>query len=265
MAGWFGLSMWGGLSVGPLIAVLMNHVGRSTAVWWTIVVLPLLSACLVASTHAQPRPALRTSLRPAAWRDAVPQGVSLPGLILGLAAYGYGTLSALLVLYLTRDHIGGQNVGLVVFAAAFLATRGAGSPLTDRFGGVRVCRVILVVEAAGLCLPAVLTSEPGALLGAAVTGIGLGLVYPSTSAITLGRAGRRQAGASMGTMTSFWDLGIMAAGPISGLVATYFGYRPAFAVAAGVTVVALVLTYLALRESPTAGEELMEPAAQGVS
>ena len=59
------------------------------------------------------------------------------------------------------------------FAAAFLATRGAGSPLTDRFGGVWVSRVILVVETAGLGLLAAVASAAGALLGAAVTGVGL--------------------------------------------------------------------------------------------
>lgn len=65
----------------------------------------------------------------------------------------------------------------------------------------------------------------------------------------------------MGTMTSFCDLGIMAAGPVSGLAATCLGYRPAFAVAAGVAAAALVVTRLALRES--APDQECPPTPQG--
>ena len=259
IAGWFGLSMWGGLAIGPLVAVGVQHLGGATATWWTIFGLPLVSSLLIASTRPQPAVTPRRAIRPQAWRDIVPVGVSVPGFVLGLAAYGYGTLNALLVLYLTHDHIGGQGVGLTVFAVAFLATRAAGSPLTDQYGGIRVARVTLVVEIAGLCILAAFSSEGGALAGCVVTGVGLGVIYPSTSKITLGRTGPLQAGVSMGTMTSFWDLGIMAAGPISGAVAAHLGYREGFAVAAAVTVAALVLTVLGLRPDPPARAEASVP------
>ncbi|WP_190276717.1 MFS transporter [Catenulispora acidiphila] len=267
IAGWFGLSMWGGLALGPLAAVGVNHLGGSTATWWTIFGLPLVSSVLIASTRPQPAVSPRREIRPQGWRDIVPIGVSVPGIVLGLAAYGYGTLNALLVLYLTHDHIGGQGIGLTVFAVAFLATRAAGSPLTDQYGGIRVARVTLVVEIAGLCVLAASSSQGGALAGCVVTGIGLGVIYPSTSKITLGRTGPLQAGVSMGTMTSFWDLGIMAAGPISGAVAAHLGYREGFGVAAAVTVAALVLTVLGLHtdspaEAPTSVPRSVPAGAQ---
>lgn len=252
IAGWFGLSMWGGLAIGPLIAVGVHHLGGSSATWWTIFGLPLVSSLLIASTEPQPAVSSRPKLRPQSWRDIAPIGVSVPGIVLGLAAYGYGALNALLVLYLTRDHVGGQGLGLTVFAVAFLVTRATGSPLTDQYGGVRVARFVLLIEIAGLCVLAASSSEGGALAGCAVTGVGLGVIYPSTSKITLDRTGPLQAGVSMGTMTSFWDLGIMVAGPISGTVAAHFGYREGFGVAAAVTVAALVLTVLGLRSSTPA-------------
>ncbi|MGW7579478.1 MFS transporter [Streptomyces sp. NPDC054765] len=249
VAGWFGLSMWGGLSLGPLIAVVLHHAGGPTAVWTVVIVLPLLSTVLVAATRRQPQTAATGSLRPSTLRDIVPRGVSLPGFCLGLAAYGYGALSALLVLYLSRENIGGQDVGLIIFAVAFLVTRASGSPLADRYGGVAVARIVLVIEAAGLLLIATVPTQLAALFGAAITGIGLGLIYPATSAITLNRTGALQPGVSMGTMTSFWDLGIMVAGPLSGVAAAHFGYRAAFATAAAVTAVAMVVTLVALRET----------------
>ncbi|MFC6932743.1 MFS transporter [Actinomadura yumaensis] len=114
-----------------------------------------------------------------------------------------------------------------------------GQPLVDRYGGAAVARVVLLVEAAGLAVLTAATSEPVALAGVAVTGAGLGLVYPCTTTITLGRTGALRPGAAVGTMTSFWDLGILAAGPLGGQIAANLGYRTAFAAAIAATLAAL--------------------------
>ncbi|GAA1993110.1 MFS transporter [Amycolatopsis minnesotensis] len=240
VTGWFGLSMWGGLACGPLLAVGFHELGGSTAVWWLVLALPLASTALVATT---PRATgERTRLRPTSWRDLVPRGVGATGTCLGFAAYGYGTLTALLVLHLTVDGIGGENLGLAVFSVAFLVVRAAGSPLVDRLGGVRVAQAVLVVEAAGLVLLATAATSAVALAGAAVTGAGLSLIFPSTATVTLGRTGALRPGVAVGAITSCWDLGILAAGPLGGLVADRYGYRPAFLVAAGVALAAFALT-----------------------
>jgi MFS family permease len=239
VAGWFGLSMWSGLAVGPLLAVLAHRFGGSTATWTVLAALPVVSVVSVASTR---RPVVPRRAAPTrSWRDLMPRGAGLPGLCLGLAAYGYGTLSALLVLYLAGARIGGESVALAVFAAAFLLVRLVGSPLIDRYGGARVASVVLAVEIGGLALLACARTEPAALAGAALAGLGVGLVYPSTTAMTLRRAARSP-GLAVGAMTSLWDLGILAAGPLGGLLADRLGYRAAFAVAAGVAAVALAIT-----------------------
>ena len=123
----------------------------------------------------------------------LPGGAGTAGVLAGLASYGYGTLTALLVLFF--GYLGstgstgggaGQGFGLAVFSAPFLATRAAGSPLVDRYGG-------------------------------------------------LGSAAHRRASAAaaVGAMTSFWDLGILAAGPVAGLIAADAGFRAAFCNGAG--------------------------------
>jgi predicted MFS family arabinose efflux permease len=43
-------------------------------------------------------------------------------------------------------------------------------------------------------------------------------------------------------MTSFWDLGILIAGPASGLIAAGYGFRAAFWTAATMPVVAVALS-----------------------
>ncbi|TDD73295.1 MFS transporter [Actinomadura rubrisoli] len=238
VAGWFGLSMWAGLSGGPLLAVGMAWAGGSSAVWAAVVTLPVVSTVLIASTRRPAGPAASISLR--GWRDLVPVGVGRPGMMLGLAAYGYGSLTALLVLFLAG--IGGKSAGLAIFSLSFLITRTAGSPLIDRYGGLATARVVLLIETVGLALLAVASSQAAALLAVAVTGVGLGLIYPATTKLTLHHAGGLTPGTAVGAMTSFWDLGILAAGPAGGLIVAASGFRAAFAVGAGAAALALALT-----------------------
>src|SRR5262249_24120922 len=159
----------------------------------------MVSTALVASTRAHRRPvrvalcsrltrrrgstsalplvaprSVRVALWPESWRDLVPRGAGLPGLCLGMAAYGYGTRTALLVLYLAGQRIGAQSVALTVFAVAFLAVRAAGSPLIDSRGGTAVARVVLGFAIAGLALLAAVPAAPAAVLGTALVGVGVG-------------------------------------------------------------------------------------------
>jgi MFS family permease len=227
LAGWFGLSMWGGLAAGPVIAAIVGD-----AVWWVVVGLALASAALVLTTRSDPgrhEPLVRIR-RP---RDLVPAGVPLPGATIGLAAYCYGTVAALLVLRLRADDIHVDNIALAVFAAAFLIARFAGSPLVDRYGGRAVAASTVPVAIVALVGLALAEGPVTAVCCTALAGLGLALVYPACISMTLDRVRGLRPGVSMGVMTSFWDLGVMAAGPLGGLIAERAGFQQAFLVAAG--------------------------------
>jgi MFS family permease len=235
LAGWFGLSMWGGLAAGPVIATLVG-----TRVWWVVVGLSLASAALVLTTRSEPgrfEPLTRIR-RPG---DLVPRGVLLPGATIGLAAYCYGTVAALLVLRLRADDIRIDNIALAVFAVAFLIGRFAGSPLVDRYGGRAVAASTVPLAIVALVGLALAEGPVAAVLCTASAGVGLALVYPACISMTLDRVRGLRPGVSMGVMTSFWDLRVMAAGPLGGLIAEQAGYRQAFLVAAGAGLVCVLV------------------------
>jgi MFS family permease len=241
VAGWFGLSMWSGLAVGPVLADVLRAQGGFRGVWLGVIALSFASAVLVMATPAQLRPAASLPPRLTGWRDLVPRGAALTGTAFGLSSYGYGTITALLILYLRHDSLGGGSIGLALFAAAFLLARGLGSPLADRLGGPPVALVSLTAEAAGLALIAGIPDEAAALSGTVLAGAGVALLFPSGVAITLRRAGPMRLGTAVGVMTSFWDLGIMVAGPVGGLVASSGQYRISFASAVAMTAAAIAL------------------------
>ncbi|MFG1911301.1 MFS transporter [Kribbella sp. NPDC048928] len=226
LAGWFGLSMWGGLAAGPVLASVVGRV-----VWWMVVGLCVASVLLVVSTRRDPGRMLPLG--------RIQVHASLPGAIIGLAAYCYGTVAALLVLRLRGGQLGGDEFALSVFAGAFLVLRFAGSPLVDQYGGRVVALSTIAVEIGALVMIALARTPGMALAGTAFAGFGMALIYPACVSMTLARGLRP--GVSMGVMTSFWDLGVLAAGPLGGLIAEHAGFPAAFLVAAGTGVVCVVV------------------------
>lgn len=240
-AGWFGLSMWVGLTVGPATAAL---VGSPTLGWCVAVVSPLVSFALIASArpdHERPRslrPTRVTSLRLRMSRTA-----RLPGLYLGLCAYGYGTTIGLLAVHVRERGLAG-DAALAVLAASFLVVRAAGSPAVDRFGAPRVAVVLAAVEAAGLAILPTVRDDLGVLVAAGLVGAGVALAYPCAVALTLAArapSATGGAGAAVGATTSWWDLGLLAAGLGGGALVLRWGTAGAFGVAAVVSVAAGVV------------------------
>jgi len=205
LIGRFGLSMWGGLALGPVLAAALG----GAALWFAAAAaLAAVALTAGASRHAAPQ---RANAVPGRGRLLPPVALRL-GLLLGLSSFGYGTLNAFVS---TRTDHAGLALGL--FAGAFVVTRALGSRLVDDFGPQRVARAAIAVEA--VALPFI--PHPAALI---VLGAGLSLVLPALMSWLVELDGR---GAAVGAITSCWDVGIAVAGPVGGLSVTH-----AFAIAA---------------------------------
>lgn len=238
IAGWFGLSMWGGLALGPALSFTVERVGGVLAVWIAVVALPAAGLALTLSTRSSPHAQTPQNRIP---RRILPTEARRPGVVLGLASYGYGTVAGLLLLRLGHSHLGLRGVALSLFALAFLLTRAFGSSLGDRYGGARVAAASSLVEAVGLGLVATAPDTAVAATGIILTGAGVALIYPAVVSIAVRRSSGERNGAALGSMTSCWDLAIALAAPIGGLVARGFGYSVAFGVAAGLVAASAAL------------------------
>jgi MFS family permease len=252
-AGWFGLSMWGGLALGPVLAVALHAVGGYDAVWIAVAGLPAITFALATSTRAgsrEPEPAHATA--PAqrdrgAWRSMMPAEAWLPGLDFGLASFGYGAVNAILLLRLRHTGLGGESFALPVFAIAFLASRLFSSALVRRFDGAPIVVATTLVEALGLALAGLSSTLAGVLVGTAITGVGLGSLYPAMVVVIVRRGRHETQAAALAVMTSFWDLGLVVAGPVCGALAETAGFTLAFVMAAVLACAAAVLVVPASR------------------
>ena len=227
--GLYGLAVWAGLSVGPLLGELLQHASGYTAG------LDLRrggaagrrgdrdSAC---PTPSGPSP--EHERHPLIAREAL-----RPGVALALASIGYAT----------RRHLRRPP-----------PRRPRGRPRRHR---VRRLRDDGRADPAGRRRPA-RPDRPGprrdrrgdgrgagpgrrsalaqslevALVGALAMGAAFSLLYPSLSLIVVGRVPETRRGAALGTFTAFFDAGVGLGAPLAGLAAALTSYEGAFLFAA---------------------------------
>jgi MFS family permease len=243
--GLYGLSVWAGLSIGPLLGELILHASSYTLVWVFAGAAPLLGALIATRLPDpfHPAPPLEEEHHPLIAREAI-----RPGIALALASIGYATVAAFVVLHLDARGIGHGATVFGAFATMVVLTRLIGGDLPDRVGPVRVAIVAATVEAIGLATMATAQSIGVALAGALAMGAAFSLLYPSLSLIVVSRVSDRRRGAALGTFTAFFDAGVGLGAPIAGGAAALTSYEGAFLLASAIALASA--TTIALAISP---------------
>lgn len=222
------LKAWGLSGVG-LVSVGISCVGLLTA--W-----PLDE---VAVPEGEPL-AFRQVLR-----RVFPHGMSL-----ALASTGFGTIASFMVLFYAHRHWPDAAYALTSFGAAFILARLLFAHSIDRWGGFRVALVCLSVEIAGLLFLWLAYAPALAFAGAALTGFGFSLVFPSLGVEAVNCVTPENRGSALGVFTAFADLSLGITGPLVGLIVAGLGYAPIFLFAALMAAVSLGMT-LILHRRPT--------------
>ena len=230
--GIFGLAIWGGLSVGPLLGVALLDLGSYHAVWAFAVLGPLAGAAIAAR-----QPVAARAVEEHVPGPFIPRETIGPGLALALANAGYATMAAFVAL-----RVGSHGAAVfTAFAASVVITRLALGRLPDRLGPRVTAISAACAESAGLAIIALAGSWVPALLGGIVMGWGFSLLYPSLALVVVDRVGEARRGASLGAFTAFFDAGVGLGGPLAGAIAALAGYPAAFWVSAGLAGVAAVI------------------------
>ena len=241
--GYYGLAIWGGLSLGPPIGELLLRASSFEMVWAFAMAAPLLGAFIawrIPDTYQNVSP------EPIEARTLIERHSLLPGLGLALGSMGFASVAAFLVLHLEARDIGHGAGVFAAFAATVVLARLLGGGLPDRYGPVPCIIGVGIVESLGLSAIMLAESLAVAVAGAMAMGAAFSLLLPSLALLAVNRVPESRRGAAMGTLTAFFDIGIGLGAPLAGVAATLGGYPAAFgfaAVAAG----CLVFIGLALR------------------
>ncbi len=239
--GLYGLAVWTGLSIGPLIGSLLQHAGGYDMVWVFAAGAPLLGALIAQRVPDPFLPPEVIERRPLIAAESI-----RPGSALALASVGYATVAAFVVLHLDDRGIGHGAAVFGAFAAMVVLTRLIGGNLPDRLGPARCALGAALVESVGLVTIAVAQSLAVAIAGALAMGAAFSLLYPSLSLVVVARVREDRRGAALGTFTAFFDAGVGFGAPLAGAAAALAGYQGAFLLAAGFALLAATTIALAI-------------------
>jgi predicted MFS family arabinose efflux permease len=98
----------------------------------------------------------------------------------------------------------------------------------SRIGGYRLAVACFCVEGVGLALFGLADAPWIALSGAALTGLGFSLVFPSLAVETVDLVSPSDRGAALALFTVFLDVAMGVTGPVAGWIVASYGYGPIF-------------------------------------
>jgi len=243
MIGFYGLAIWTGLSLGPIIGELLLRAGGYNLVWAFAALAPLLAAVVASRLPESVEPGGERARGPIISREAAG-----PGGTFSLGVVGFAAVSAFIVLSLDDRGIGHGAEVFSVFAGTVVATRLVGGGLPDRVGAARCALGAALTEAVGLLLLGAAESLPVAVVGAVAMGAAFSLLFPSLSLLAVNRVVPERRGAAMGTFTASFDLGMLVGSPAVGAAAAVGGYSAAFYLAAACALASAALAAGFIRE-----------------
>ncbi|MEU2025878.1 MFS transporter [Streptomyces sp. NPDC016469] len=168
--------------------------------------------------------------------------VLLFGLIALCTAYGEGALADWGALHLEQDlhaRPGVAAAGYSLFALAMTAGRLSGTALLERLGQTRTLVAGGATAAAGMLLGSLAPTAWLALLGFAVTGIGLANIFP----VAVGRAGELAGPGGVAAASTLGYGGMLLGPPAIGFLADWFSLPVALTTVAVLAGAAAALGY----------------------
>ncbi|MER6031622.1 MFS transporter [Streptomyces sp. NPDC001851] len=162
------------------------------------------------------------------------------GLVALCTAYGEGAMADWGALHLQQDlaaSSGAAAAGYACFALAMTAGRATGTALLERLGRARTVIAGGTVAAVGMLLGSLAPSVWAALVGFAVTGLGLANLFP----VAVERAGALTGPSGVAVASTLGYSGMLLGPPAIGFMADWFSLPTALTSVAALAAVAAVI------------------------
>lgn len=236
------------IGIGPLTTEALSRSGRFDTAALVPVGACILSALITLLMKPEWDPPQHDARRRLTWHEVVHPAALVPGLALGLLIVGWSSWSNFVAL--RADEVGLSNAAILftIYSAVSLLIRLGGARLPERLGLTRCAAASGVAVAAALLVLGQARTAVGLYAGAAAMAVGVGLSFPSMSALAL--SGIRSAAERAPLLSSFgmfFDVGTGVGGLLIGPVAKRSGLPTAFRVSAIAPMLAMAVVLIGMR------------------
>lgn len=219
----FGLSLWLGATIGPMVGGFVNELQGFLAVVILAIIPPTIFGIVSFFQKSEP-------LGSASRLDWIPKESVAPGITLALASTGFVAVSTFGALYFssrTWDH---GSWMVVAYGLGFVLMRVLGGHWIDRYSSTRVASGSAALAALGMLLIVVSSNWLLTVVGSLLGGLGLALMYPALAIESVRGVEPAKQGNVLGWYTAFWDLSLLGSNFTFGWLAAQRGYPSVFVV-----------------------------------
>jgi MFS family permease len=228
---WFGVSGMLPMSLGGVVGDLLLPGHGYTALFQLALVLAVISLAISVFLPEAPRPAPDGDVR-VGFQAALAQRDLRPLWWIG-AIFSIAVTAFFIFVKRYVDEVGLGSVGsfFTAYTAAAVLLRIFLGWMPDRLGPKRVLLPSLGLLALGLFVLAFAASDRDVWLAGVLCGIGHGFTFPILFGLVVTRTPDENRGRAMALYTALFDVGVLAGGPLFGLLIQEAGFAGMYAAA----------------------------------
>ncbi|HEX8151921.1 MAG TPA: MFS transporter [Thermoanaerobaculia bacterium] len=235
-----GLAFWGlastaAIAVAPPVGMMVFRYG-----WLTLCIeLAALSVVMAVWSSLLPSPPEARPESLPELRDAWDWNVIRATLSLTVVSFGYGGITSYVAILSVERGIEPKSLYFTVQGAAIIFIRLFTSHLGDRFGVKAILYPSLIAIPVAFALLAGAHSREMLVVSAILFGFGLGCAYPAFANFIVTNTDERRRARTFGSIVWAFDTGIGTGSLVIGAIGDRYSLGTAFAVAAGISCLAI--------------------------
>lgn len=221
---WNGIAMYAGIAIGAPVSIWLSKEFNMLPAFILIALLPLISWLSTAKLPSIPvdKDHVRTPFY------KVIGAISGQGLSLAFSSMAFGCIASFIALFFSQKNWGDASLAFIIFGICYVLTRVLFASFPDKYGGLKIAFISLIIEVAGQLLIWMSASKTLAIIGCGLTGVGFSLVFPALGVLAIQKVKPQMRGTALGAYVAFVDLSLGLAGPIAGLIAGWFDYQTVY-------------------------------------
>uniref|UniRef100_UPI0023F2A4F4 MFS transporter n=1 Tax=Chryseobacterium cucumeris TaxID=1813611 RepID=UPI0023F2A4F4 len=234
---WNGIAMYAGIAIGAPISIWLSKEYNIFPAFLLIALLPLVSWLSTAKLPSIPVD--KDHVRMPFYK--VIGTISGQGLSLAFSSMAFGCIASFIALFFSQKNWGDASLAFMIFGACYVLTRILFASFPDKYGGLTIALISLIIEVAGQMLIWTSASKTLAIIGCGLTGVGFSLVFPALGVLAIQQVKPQMRGTALGAYVAFVDLSLGLAGPIAGLIAGWFDYQTVYLFGGISCVIAMII------------------------